>query len=187
MRLSTSEQRYCQYYQYKNKNISFAGARYLPQRPFCWFNNFDSLKQRATLGVAALVFQPIIDYCNPMTDKKTREFSVLKTVVKVVVGTISGLVVRGAAIAAITKALKKENHQKFLKSIKDSKLKEQVGNILKDNKKVEKFRDNLSTVVGLIGVAIGDFTIDMPLAKIAIEKTADVFGMNEKKDKEVKK
>lgn len=198
MRLSTSEQRYSQC---KN-NINFSGARYFPKKPFCWFNNFDGLKQRASLGVAALAFQPAIDYFNPMTDEKTRKFSVLKTIVKVVVGTISGLLVRGAVIKLINKSIPdiskftkgsdgfkkaEEKLKKFTNNIKDAKLRETVNNIFKDSDKKKKFTDNLATVVGLIAVGIGDFTVDMPIAKAAIQITADAFGMTEYNKKEVKK
>jgi len=180
MRLSQTDQ------QFNKNNVSFSGNKtlYVPKKVFSSVENMDSVKQRLALGAAALAFQPAIDYFNPMVDEKTRKFSVLKTVVKAVVGTASGLAIRGAIIKYTAK--KMENPQKFLSIIKDSKLKESVAEILKDEEKKKKFRENLGTAFGLLGVAVGDFTFDMPMARYSIHHVAEALGMSDAEKKEAK-
>lgn len=167
-----------------NSKVSFAGNKnlYLAGNRFAWFENIDGFKQRAALGAAALLFQPIIDYCNPMTDEKTRKFSVLKTVVKAIVGTTTGMIIRKAGIKYVEHLL--NNPQKLYSKIKDPKFKEKLDEIIKNKETKKKFSDNLGTAVGLIGVAIGDFTFDMPIAKHSIQFAANALGLSNSKDKD---
>lgn len=189
MRIAMSEQRVRQNNSIRRNNapppqsrssVSFSGRKggtILPEGLISLCQNVDGFKQRLALGVAALIFQPIIDYYNPMADEKTRKYSVLKSVVKAVVGTTTGLLIRGLVRKQVVKSLEKPD--KFLSRIKDPKLASSVKEILNDASKKARFTDNFATVCGLVGVAIGDFTFDMPLARFSIHKTADVLGMSE--------
>lgn len=179
MRLSSTEPQLN-----RNKSISFSGneTKYVSGKYFSRFKDMSGTKQRAALGVAALVFQPAIDYANPMADEKTRKFSVLKTVVKAVVGTLTGIAIRGSIMRLTEKQL--ANPAKFLSKIKSPELKQKMQKILADKDESKKFIANIGTVFGLIGVAVGDFTFDMPLARWGIQSVAEATGMsnNEKKE-----
>lgn len=182
MRLSPTDQNFK-----RTGNVNFSGnqTRYISGKSFAWFESIDGFKQRAALGTAALLFQPAIDYANPMADEKTRKFSVLKTVVKAVVGTVTGLLIRKAGSKYIEHLL--NNPQKLFAKMKDSKLKDSIKEIMKSAEQKKKFSDNLGTALGLIGVAIGDFTFDMPIARYAIQHTSQALGMSDPESKGGKK
>ncbi|MDD3150023.1 MAG: hypothetical protein PHV68_04240 [Candidatus Gastranaerophilales bacterium] len=65
--------------------------------------------QRLIMGVAALSTQPLIDYNNKNVDKTTRNYSVARTILKIIVGTTVGVIVRRAALKWA-----KGNGKKFL-------------------------------------------------------------------------
>lgn len=165
-------------------NFSGGGTSFIPDKYFNRLRNMSGFDQRAALGVCALIFQPIIDYCNPMADEKTRKFSVLKTIVKAVVGTTVGLVVRYSAMKYAQRMLK--DPKKFVARIKDEKVASKMNEILADKKQKDTFLGSFGSVLGLLGVAITDFTVDMPIARQSIKIAADMFGLSEEKT-EVKK
>lgn len=183
MRLSTSEQRHWQCN--NNKNISFSGARYFPEKPFSWLTHMNSFQQRFAIGVGALLCQPPIDYFNPMTDEKTRKFSVIKTVVKIVVGTTTGLIVRKAGMMMAEHQLK--DSAKFISKIKDVNIAKKMKEICSDDNRKKQFISNYGTVLGLLTMYVGDFTFDMPIAKFGIQFVTDALGLSEYKNKEVNK
>lgn len=182
MRLSTAEQRYCQN---SNNNMSFSGTRYLPKKYFDRLTHMSSFDQRLAIGAGTLLCQPPIDYFNPMTDEKTRKFSVIKTVVKILVGTATGLLIRKGGMILAERQLK--DSEKFISKIKDKKIASKMKEICADDHKKKQFISNYGTVLGLLGVFIGDFTFDMPVAKFGIQFASDIFGLSEYEKKEGKK
>lgn len=171
----------------QRSSVTFSGntTKFTEDKYFRWLGNMNGFHQRAALGVCALIFQPIIDYNNPMADEKTRKFSVLKTIVKAVVGTAVGLVVRYSAMKIAEKML--ANPQKFISKIKNKETADRMKEIFADKKQKDSFLGAFGSVLGLIGVACTDFTFDMPLARFAIKFTADKFGMSEKAKSEAAK
>ena len=62
--------------------------------------NINSPEQRLIQGATALVSQPVIDYYNKKADDETRAVSVARTIGKIVAGTLVGVAIRYASIAA---------------------------------------------------------------------------------------
>lgn len=164
-------------------------------KTYSWMSSANGVHQRLVLGVASIATQPFIDYYNPKADEKTRKYSVLKTVVKIVVGTTVGCLVRKGAIE-LTNSLVKDS-KKFTSGIKNPEAKKNIekwlafkkdasGKVLKDEKgkdiptdKRKQFVGNLGTIFGIIGVVAADLAIDMPVAKFLIEKSAKKFKLEE--------
>jgi len=174
-----------------NKDIKFCGnngPKFISDKSFDWMKNINGAQQRAVMGATAIVLQPPIDYYNPNADEKTRNFSTMKTIVKVVVGTLVGVGVRYAGIK-YAKSLTKtpERFEKLIEKVKDIKIKEKLKDIMKKPHKKEIFENNLGTLMGVIGVLLANFTIDMPLAKFAIEKMSQKLNLSVDKPKEDKK
>ena len=174
--------------QVNNKDVRFCGkdgTRFIQDKHFSWMNDMNGAEQRAIMGATALVLQPPIDYFNPRTDEKTRKFSVMKTVVKTLVGTGVGVAVRYAGIR-YAKYLKKKP-EKLKSMVKDIEVKKQLTKIMNDKNKTKTFINQLGTLMGVVAVFISNFTIDMPLAKFAIEKTSLKYNLSADKPKEDKK
>lgn len=172
-----------------NKDIKFCGnngTKFISDKPFDWMRNLNGASQRAIMGATAIVLQPPIDYYNPMADEKTRKYSTMKTIVKVLVGTAVGVSVRALGIAS-SKYLTKGNGEKLIKKIKNEKLREELKQILQDKTSKNKLVANLSTLIGFGAVIVSNFTIDMPLAKFAIEKASKSLNFSMDKPKEDKK
>lgn len=171
-----------------NKDVKFCGnngTRFIQDKHFSWMNNLTGVHQRAILGGTALLMQPPIDYLNPRTDEKTRKFSVMKTIVKTLVGTLVGVSVRHLGIKYAQHLTK--DPQKLIQKVADPKVKERLIKIMKDPNKKDTFTAQLGTLMGVVAVFISNFTIDMPLAKFAIEKSSEKLNLSADKPKEDKK
>lgn len=57
-------------------------------------SNLNPLNQRLIIGVTALPLMTGIDYLNPYVDKQTRKTSAVRTAIKVIICTASGLLTR---------------------------------------------------------------------------------------------
>lgn len=183
MRLSTSERQFN-----NNKDIKFCGnnnPKFVSDKYFAWMRNINGAHQRAILGATALLLQPPIDYYNPRADEKTRKFSTMKTLVKVVVGTLVGVAVRALGIK-YAKHLTK-SPEKLISKIKDPKIAQNLRKIMKNTDDKQSFEANLGTLFGVVAVFLSNFTIDMPLAKFAIQATTEKLNLSEDKPKEDKK
>jgi len=60
--------------------------------------NFTTWHQRLVLGIASISSQPFFDYYNKNVDQETRNYSAVRTVAKIIVGTTEGCLVRFLAI-----------------------------------------------------------------------------------------
>ena len=59
-------------------------------------NKINGWQNRAIYGASAIVSQPFFDYKNPNVDKTTQKYSLVKTLIKIVIGTSVGIVSRAA-------------------------------------------------------------------------------------------
>src|SRR5574344_1599060 len=57
-------------------------------------NGINGWQNRAIYGASAIISQPFFDYKNPNVDKTTQKYSLVKTLIKIVVGTSVGIVSR---------------------------------------------------------------------------------------------
>jgi hypothetical protein len=174
-----------------NNNPNFGGGKtkFVSTKHFDWMHKLNGTHQRMILGGTAIVTQPLIDYYNPMADEKTRQFSVLKTIIKIVVGTVVGTAVRHVGMK-YAKSLTKDaaGQAKVLSKIKNPETSAKLKQIFADPHKKENFESNMGTIIGLMGVIVADFTFDLPLAKKSIDVGTKFLGLSDpKKKKEDKK
>lgn len=117
-------------------------------------------ENRAIMGATAIITQPIIDYNNHKVDKETREISRNRTIAKIVVGTLVGIIVRGSCYKLVQKMTDVAGKTKYSKTLIPDKY-------LEEFKNVQKFLDNYKSALST-GTAIGamcftNFAIDAPL------------------------
>jgi hypothetical protein len=123
--------------------------------------------QRAVLGGAAIMTQPLIDLNNQSVDKETRKYSAVKTAVKIVIGTSMGVATRylfGTALAKCPKFI--GTASSFIKT--------------PANVNAADFTKGVSMFVGCIGTVISTFLIDKPLTNPAINAALKFFNVSEK-------
>ena len=60
-------------------------------------------ENRLIMGATAILAQPTIDYYNHRVDKETREVSRLRTIAKIIAGTLVGIGVRGSCYKLVEK------------------------------------------------------------------------------------
>ena len=181
MRLSATEP------QFHNKNINFCGnknPKFVSDKYFGWMYKINGVHQRAILGGSALLLQTPIDYYNPKADEKTRNYSTMKTLVKIIVGTIVGVGVRALGIKYAEHLTK--DPKKLISKVKNPEISKELKRILGNSDDKESFEANLGTLMGVVAVFLSNFTIDMPLAKFAIGKTSQALNLSEDKHKEDK-
>ena len=117
-------------------------------------------ENRAIMGATAIITQPVIDYNNHKVDKETREVSRNRTIAKIVVGTLVGIIVRGSCYKLISKMTDISGKAKISTALIPTKY-------LEEFKKVREFLDNYKSALST-GTAIGvmcftNFLIDAPL------------------------
>ncbi|MCK7516066.1 MAG: hypothetical protein MZV70_76895 [Desulfobacterales bacterium] len=156
--------------------------------------------QRGITGATALVFQPTIDYYNKNVDEVTRNYSVAKTTLKVLITAIGGVTVRALAIKYGKHVL--DNPDKFIKYYKHlsedmknrlldpEKLAKQGKNVsdevkvtLLDPEKKEKFAINLGNAVGIFATIAEIALADVPLVNKSLDIVMHKIFPNIKKDK----
>ena len=140
--------------------------------------SMSSAMQRGIIGVTALLTQPFIDYYNPQIDEDTRNMSVDKTIAKVIVGTLTGVVIRAACVWAISRNTK--GLRKFLEEGKDLKnMKEKMPFIMPSSKflmsegvtkltvdTLDKYTQSMGTLIATIIMLVTNFVIDAPLTNM---------------------
>ncbi len=174
-----------------NKALNFGALKMKPvelgqgaQTLLSKAENFSSVHQRLALGGFAFLIQPLIDIKNKDVDEDTRKVSAIRSAAKAIIGTVSGIVVRGGCMKlAEYKYAQKDAAGKIIKEggkIKIDPLKVQKSfgegfEALKlDNKALSDAIKRVPSVIGTIaalGVMIfTNFLIDAPLTNITMEK-----------------
>ena len=117
---------------------------------------------RAIMGATALAIQPVIDASNKKVDKKTRDLSVCRTVSKIIVGTIVGILVRNKAFKYVEKRTQLSDLNKISKSL----LPKLIPDFLKTENGLKKYRNLVATLVGLGALFFTNFLIDAPFTTV---------------------
>lgn len=120
-------------------------------------------ENRLILGVSALASQPFIDYYNKNVDKKTRKYSVCKTISKIIIGTTVGVIVRSLAI---------KYSANLLKSVDVSKI---IPDALKNPESRKILQNTIGDILGLVMCLFTNFLIDAPLTKRSTNFLAQKF------------
>lgn len=148
--------------------------------------NINSWQQRAALGVAAMAMQPVIDRCNKDVDEETRKVSANRSFAKGLVGTATGIAVRGGCMKAMEAVFKNDNAIETLAKItaKD-KTQEAIDksiDFIKNQGGAKKYASVIGTITALGVMLFTNFAIDAPVTNWLTNK------MNKKyegdKDKE---
>ena len=148
--------------------------------------NINSWQQRDALGVAAMTMQPVIDRCNKDVDEETRKVSANRSFAKGLVGTATGIAVRGGCMKAMEAVFKNDNAIETLAKItaKD-KTQEAIDksiDFIKNQGGAKKYASVIGTITALGVMLFTNFAIDAPVTNWLTNK------MNKKyegdKDKE---
>ena len=125
-------------------------------------HDISSAENRLILGVTALMTQPFIDARNKNVDEETRRVSVCRTISKIIVGTMTGYVIRKGAIKAIRSwsQLPAPGVSRY-KTLFTPK-----GARSTNTEAFKQYQNAMGTVVALVVMMFTNFLIDAPLTKI---------------------
>ena len=117
---------------------------------------------RAIMGATALVLQPTIDAHNHNVDKETREVSRIRTISKIVVGTLVGIAVRGSCYKLVDKMTNIKGKSSVCKKLlpTNSKL---LNELLKYDDLLANHKNAISTGLAILAMCVTNFVIDAPL------------------------
>ena len=161
-------------------------------------DNFSSVHQRLALGTFGLIVQPAIDLRNKEVDKDTRRVSALRSAAKAIIGTATGIVVRGGCIkAAELKFAKRNSNGAILRHAKKAILDEdKIYNTFKkgfdslnlDPKQLKEAINRVPSVIGTmaaLAVMIAtNFLVDAPLTNKTMEKLEEIEAKKQQKESE---
>ena len=124
-----------------------------------------SPQQRLIMGVTAIFMQPVIDAKNKHVSEDTKKVSVAKTISKIIVGTLTGVIIRSLTIKAV-KAFSVPL-DKLPKDIKP--LTKKIKTFLSSSKlnsnmpdELAQYRNAMGTLVSLFIMMFTNFGIDAP-------------------------
>ncbi len=177
--------------QSNNNKVNFGALKLKPielgknaQTALGKINDFSSIHQRLAIGTFGLVIQPMIDIHNKEVDEETRKTSAVRSAAKAIIGTATGIVVRGACMKA--------SELKFAKRDALGKIVKENGKLVLDEQKIKNtfkegfehlnldektLSDSVKRVPSVIGtiaalgvMIITNFVVDAPLTNITMEK-----------------
>lgn len=153
--------------------VGFRGSPYQMGKRFSnatqKISNLNGAGQRLLIGAATIATQPFYDYFNYTVDKETRKYSTVKTVVKIIVGTGVGFIVRSAAIKASPKIV-----PALMKHIKDTPAYTKKG-----SQEFEEASNIIGTGLGVFASLFTNFLVDMPLNKWGVNKLAEKLNLKQ--------
>lgn len=185
---------------YSNSNeTSFKGApsnlwtidNKMVKNAFKKMGSFSTPQNRLFMGATALALQPAIDLHNKDVDEKTRKISAARTIAKIAIGTLTGIVVRQGCINWMSKftCTEKELAAKIKNEEKISKLAKMfVPNGIKPEdfqnaeRLLKKHRQALGSIVALGVMLFTNFIIDAPLTRIFTNGLIDEFVQSDLKN-----
>lgn len=146
-----------------------------------------SVGQRLSLGAVAFIAQPLIDLSNKEVDGETKKAAAARSAGKALVGTATGIVVRGACIkAAESKYAVRDEMGKIVKN-RFGKIKidpEKVKKVYKDidSESALKIAPSVIGTIAALGVMlISNFVIDAPLTNFVSNKIDDFMHKKQPK------
>lgn len=156
-----------------------------------WFDkNVSSPENRLILGATALMSQPFIDLYNRKVDEKTRNVSCARTIAKIIAGTLTGVSVRYACIAAIKNlsAVGKIGSKSTI-NVGRAGLKKAKDIVITTTRQLftpsaakthssheyEQYQNTIGTGLAIIVMVFTNFLIDAPLTKFLTNKLNKKF------------
>ena len=154
---------------------------------------------RLFLGATALAIQPEIDWHNKDVDKKTRQVSVARTISKIAIGTVTGILVRQGCIDWMWKYTKTPDDYKLASrkifsfiNIKVNPTHKKWDSLLipshltpekfaEATRFVKKHRQALGSIVALGVMLVTNFIIDAPLTKVCTNLIVKNMDESDKK------
>ena len=161
-------------------------------------DNFSSVHQRLALGVFGLIVQPAIDLKNKEVDEDTRKVSALRSAAKAIIGTTTGIIVRGGCIkAAELKFAKRDSNGAVLKNAKKTVIDENkiyktfkkgFDSLKLDDKQLKEAINRVPSVIGTIAalcvMIATNFLVDAPLTNKTMEKLEEIMAKKQQKESE---
>lgn len=143
---------------------------------------------RAILGVTALMTQPAIDYFNHRVDDETKTVSMHRTIAKIIVGTLVGIMVRGACFKAVKEMTKLNGTKKIEKLLLPDE--EKIKDLCREKKIpiddfISTYQNGLATLIGLAVMLVTNFKIDAPLTAYYTNKLNERSAQKAKAKTEV--
>lgn len=130
---------------------------------------------RLMLGIGALSIEPFVDYySNRKLDPQTRRYSLTKTVLKILVGTTTGVLSRSLAAGKgsqyLTKLLNNPKKQDFVKKIGLN-----PATFKKNPEKIKELSAAFGDAVGVCSTALFTICCDVPVINRLMDKVMAKF------------
>ena len=129
-----------------------------------------SPQNRLILGITALMFQPFIDLSNKNVDEDTRKISAVRTVAKIIAGTLTGVAIRSGCIHAIDAFTKRADEITPNMKFKNLRTLFMPDVVLKN---LNQYKKPLGTIMSLGIMVFTNFLVDAPLTKFLTNKFID--------------
>ena len=155
----------------KNNSQSFTSGIKLGEKAVKSLHKIDdmtSVGQRIIIGSSALLLQPMLDFSNKKVDKKTRQTSASRSISRAIVGTLTGIAVRGGTIkladtfAKSGRALDFKLNDKHVEILRKNgeKIVKNLSEASKDQ--LKNYSATIGTLLGLGIMLFTNFLIDVP-------------------------
>ncbi len=148
--------------------------------------NINSWQQRAALGAAAMTMQPLIDLTNKDVDEETRKISANRSFAKGLVGTATGIVVRGGCMKGLEKLFENETITDSLARLTAKGTSEEAieksKDFIKNHGGAQKYASVIGTIVAIGVMLFTNFLIDAPVTNWLTNKMNKKYE-GEKTDK----
>ena len=115
---------------------------------------------RAIMGATAICTQPFFDKYNHRVDEETRAVSTNRTIAKICVGTLVGIMVRGSIYKLAEKMTDIKGKAKYSHALLPKKY---MAEIAKNEKFLKNYRSTLAMSLALAAMCFTNFLIDAPL------------------------
>ena len=116
-------------------------------------------ENRLIMGATAIVTQPLIDYHNHKVDEETREISRNRTIAKILVGTLVGVIIRGSCYKLVKAMTNISGTGKYSKALIPPKYLEKFKKYIS---LLDTHCNTLSTLTAIGAMCITNFAIDAP-------------------------
>lgn len=131
-----------------------------------WLNaKFNTPGQRIVIGASAMFLQPVIDLKNKRVDDTTRQAAASRSFSRAIIGTISGIAVRGTCIE-LGKKLSEKGRYCFIDALKTA-----------TPEQVQNYSKAVGNAMALAVLLVTNFIFDVPLInKMSAYINEKIFG-----------
>ncbi|MBE7703014.1 MAG: hypothetical protein E7Z89_03065 [Cyanobacteria bacterium SIG28] len=133
-------------------------------------------ENKIIVGTSALILQPTIDMCNHKVDKETKKVSILRTISKILAGTIVGLIVRGGSYKLVQEMTKIDGVRKYSQSLLAKDFIEEFKN---NPQKLKNYINAVSNITAIAAMCITNFAVDAPFTKYLTNKFCKAANVND--------